>query len=316
MPRLKPGGEHAAMHVQPPSNYEIIFDRHIFDYMLHELHRYPRSEEGGKYLGYLDSGGQNRSTHRNCRVIITDFLPGGPNATRTAVEFLPDGDFQEQLFRQAEKRDGNVEHLGSWHSHHCNGLDRLSGGDVEGYFKTVNKAAYRPDVFVASLVKYLPRGQRDANWIDHFLFVRNHDCFYKITTHVAITDSPTRFADITGHGLVQEQLETQTSKTSQVESSATAWHETEIGRKALAEDKRFFTERFGNNVHATRKAGVITITCGMGVKHIAVSYPMAVHDREMEVNVGSASQTILKIRCDYSHRNVAYTASLNALEYL
>jgi hypothetical protein len=304
------------MHLQPPSDYEIIFDRHIFDYILHELHRYPTSEEGGKYLGYLDLSDQNRDKHHNYRVIITDFLPGGPNATRTAVEFLPDGDFQEKLFRQAEKRDSSVEHLGSWHSHHCNGLDRLSGGDIEGYFKTVNKAAYRPDVFIASLVKHLPRGQRDTNWIDHFLFVRNHDCFYKITNHVTITDSPTRFADITGHSLVNEQPETLTSKRREVEASATAWHETEIGRRALADDKKFFTERFGQNLRATRRDGVITITCGTGSKFIAVSYPPAVHDREIEVNVGSASQTILKIRCDYSHRNVAYAASLNALEYL
>jgi hypothetical protein len=316
MPRLIPRGEHADMRLHLPSNCEIIFDRHIFDYMLHELHRYPTSEEGGKYIGYLDVSNPHRSKDRDCRVMITDFLPGGPNATRTAVEFLPDGDFQEQLFRQAEKRDSNVEHLGSWHSHHCNGLDRLSGGDIEGYFKTVNKAAYRPDVFVASLVKHLPRSPRDMNWIDHFLFVRSDDRFYKITNHVTIADSRTRFADITGHSLINEQPEALTSKHRERESSATAWHETEVGRKTLAEDKRFFAERFGQNLRATRTEGIITIRCGTGLKFIAVSYPAAVDDREIEVNVGSASQTILKIRCDYSHRNVAYTASLNALEYL
>ena len=118
----------------------------------------PKSEEGGKYIGYIDFAEHNRSKDHHYRVIITDFLPGGPNATRTAVEFLPDGEFQEQLYRRAEKRDANVEHLGTWHSHHCNGLDRLSGGDIEGYFRTVNKAAYRPEVFVASLVKHLPKG--------------------------------------------------------------------------------------------------------------------------------------------------------------
>jgi hypothetical protein len=281
---------------------------------LHELRRYPTSEEGGKYVGYIESSEQNRSKASSYRVIITDFLPGGPKATRTAVEFLPDGEFQEGLFRQAERRDRNIEHLGTWHSHHCNGLNHLSSGDIEGYFKTVNKVAYRPDVFVASLVKHIPKSHHDKNWIDHFLFVRNHDTFYKITNHVTITDSPSKFADFTGHILPNEQVDAPIARRNEVESSATVWHETETGRKTLAEDKRFFTERFGPNFRATRKDGVVTITCGMDSKFIAVSYPLAIDDRQIKISIGSTSRTILTIGCDHSDRNVAYAASLSALE--
>jgi len=288
-----------------PSHVDIIFDRRVFEYILHELHRYPTSEEGGKYIGYIDLTKQEKGSDRNYRVIITDFLPGGPNARRTAVEFLPDGEFQEKMFRHAESMDSNVEHVGTWHSHHCNGLDRLSDGDIEGYFKTVNKRAYRPDVFVASLVKQLPRHSHDTSWIDHFLFVRNEEDFYKITSDITIADFPSRFADITGHSLRKEHIE----------AAAALWHETDIGKKTLAEDKRFFTDRFGENLHATRRDGVITITCGTNSKVVAVSYPLGPGGREIKINVGSASRTILRIECDLSDRSVAYAACLNALEH-
>jgi hypothetical protein len=305
MSRLGFRPDRGAMLEQAPAHCDIIFDRHVFDYIVYELQRYPTSEEGGKYIGYIDLTQQDRSNGRNYRVIITDFLPGGPHAKRTAVEFLPDGEFQEKLFRQAENRDNNVEHIGTWHSHHCNGLERLSDGDIEGYFKTVNKRAYRPDVFVASLVKQLPRHPRDTGWIDHFLFVRHQESFYNITGHITIADSPSRFADITGHSLPKAQTE----------ESPAAWHETEIGRKTLAEDKRFFTDRFGENLRATRRNGVIVITCSTGSKLIAVSYPVGPDDREIKINVGSASRTILTMGCDYTDRGVAYAVCLNALEH-
>jgi len=292
--------EHASSHC------EVVFDRHVSEYIIDELQRYPTSEEGGKYIGYVDLNPQSRGRDRNYRVVITDFLPGGPNAKRTAVEFLPDGEFQERLFRQAESRDRNIEHLGSWHSHHCNGLDRLSGGDIEGYFKTVNKRAYRPDVFVASLVKHVPRHLHDTDWIDHFLFVRNEESFYRITRDIKIADHPSSFGDITGHSPGREQLQTQ----------AALWHETEIGKRTLAEDKKFFTDKFGDNFRATRRDGIIKITCGAGSRLISVSYPLAPDEREIKIHVGSASRPTLTIGCDYSDRLVAYAACLSALEHL
>jgi hypothetical protein len=306
MPRLEFRQDRFAMLDHSSSHCEVAFDRQVFEYITYELQRYPTSEEGGKYIGYVDLNPQSSGRDRNYRVIITDFLPGGPNAKRTAVEFLPDGEFQERLFRQAESRDRNIEHLGSWHSHHCNGLDRLSGGDIAGYFKTVNKRAYCPDVFVASLVKHIPRHVHHTDWIDHFLFVRNEDAFYRITHDVKIADCPSNFGDITGHLPRREQLPAQPA----------VWHETEIGRRTLAEDKRFFTERFGDKFRATRRDGIIKITCEAGSKLISVSYPLAPDDREIKVHVGSASHTVLTIGCDYSDRNVAYAASLTALERL
>jgi hypothetical protein len=39
MPRLSSRGEDGAMLEQLPPNCDLIFDTHVFDYMLHELHR-------------------------------------------------------------------------------------------------------------------------------------------------------------------------------------------------------------------------------------------------------------------------------------
>ena len=51
MPRLSSRGEDGAMLEQLPSNCELIFDTHVFDYMVHELHRYPTSAgRGGSTL--------------------------------------------------------------------------------------------------------------------------------------------------------------------------------------------------------------------------------------------------------------------------
>jgi hypothetical protein len=123
--------------------------------------------------------------------------------------------------------------------------------------------------------------------------------------------------DITGHSLPSERGDTyvaRSAKSDRPEPAAT-WHETEIGKKTLAEDKRFFTERFGSNLRATRRDGVITITCRTASKFIAVSYPPGTGDRELKINVGLASRTILTIASDYSDREVAYSASLAALEH-
>src|SRR5437879_7951017 len=112
---------------------EILFDRQVLGFMLEELSRAPSVEEGGKYIGYMLVPGDPRlaslQVDQTARAIaIVDFLPSGPNATRTAVELMPDGPYQEGLFRSIEETDHLVEHVGSWHSHHCNGLRTLSSG--------------------------------------------------------------------------------------------------------------------------------------------------------------------------------------------
>ncbi len=183
---------------------QVAFDRRVLDYIVAELKKSPTVEEGGKYVGYLLQEGSSQLSTLGLELnlpalVVTDFLPSGPNAVRTDVELRPDGEYQDRLFRRLEQIDPEIEHLGTWHSHHCNGLQTLSDGDVSGYHRTVNKRAYRPDYFLALLVTRLPHSTDDVGWIDHFLFARGQNEYDRINDSITIIDCPTRFGRHTGH---------------------------------------------------------------------------------------------------------------------
>src|SRR2546429_4775096 len=171
--------------------------------MLQELSKNPSVEEGGKYVGCLmktdDPLLERIGSRAKQAIVIVDFLPSGPKAKRTSVELMPDGPYQDVLFQRMVRLDPAIEHVGTWHSHHCNGLRTLSDLDVSGYLKTVNKPAYRPDFLVASLVKDVPRSVEDTGWIDHFLFVRGETGHHRITDEVRVVDLVSAFGALTGH---------------------------------------------------------------------------------------------------------------------
>lgn len=304
---------------------EILFDRSVCFYILDELRKHSDVEEGGKYIGYICDPGDPRLQRfdvntRARAMVITDFLPSGPKAVRTAVEFMPDGGYQEILFRQAERLDPAIEHLGTWHSHHCNGLQRLSPGDVEGYFRTVNKALYRPDFFLASLVKHIPINPESVDWIDHFLFVRGVGEYYLTTDHIRVIDWPTIFGAHTGHPQRHQQIVASssgndTAETLQKEPSS-VWYETEGGRKALAEDRRFFRDQFGANVIATRRDSRITLTGQADDKGISVTYPQNPSDKEVSISVLQHGTAILHMHCELPYRKISFTAALAAVHAL
>lgn len=287
----------------------VLMDRCVPAFILEELAKHPDCEEGGKYLGFVENDGGST------RIVITDFLPGGPNAKRTRVEFLPDGNFQERLFRQAERLDNRVEHLGSWHSHHCNGLDRFSEGDISGYFKTVNKSEYRPDIFVASLVTRIPGSIEERDWLHHFLFTRADDQYYRLDNELRIVEVPTTFGEITGHSVrphgksdAQERSYRPSRHNKEDASAAreSSWYESEIGRNVLAEDRRFFGETFGAQVKAVRKDGRIKLL-GMcqGGSVIAIAYPLVPNDILVEVSLLPRTHRPIAISCHLADRLVA-----------
>lgn len=299
---------------------EVWFDRRIFDYMLLELSKNLSVEEGGKYVGYLLKTGdpllQRIGSRAKQAIVIVDFLPSGPNAVRTAVELMPDGPYQETLFREIEQRDTAIEHVGTWHSHHCNGLRTLSNLDVKGYLRTVNKPAYRPDLLVASLVKDVPRTVEDAGWIDHFLFVRGETGHHKITDAVRVVDLVSPFGELTGHSptrreaVLRETAEVQPAP--QQETQASLWFESPESQRVLAEDKRFFDRSF-NSVVASRRDSRVVITARTGVRTLAAAYPRDAADEGMTIMVKVDDSATLRIECAVAHRSAAYRAALAAL---
>jgi hypothetical protein len=285
-----------------PKGIKVRFDARVFDYILNELQRHPGVEEGGKYIGFIDADSQQNEI---CELRIIDFLPGGPRATRTAIEFFPDGDFQDDLFQRAVQRDQAIEHLGTWHSHHCNGLREFSSGDIRGYFKTVNKVAYRPSFFLASLVKQIPTHPHDKHWIDHFLFIKGeNDRFYKITKDIEIIDAPSQFTDLTGHVISHAVTE-----------NVDFWYQTKLGRSTLTEDQQFFRTVLGLTTTATRKAGAISIQGERGGKFIRITYPECPNDDLTKIEVGLA-HPLLSMQCSLGNRLLGLEAGLHALSKL
>ncbi len=103
-------------------------------------------EEGGKLLGYI-------SSHRSKVILqVESYIDSGPNVSNSASHLHPNGSYQEAMFRVVESFHPKIEHLGSWHSHHCNSLNDLSEGDKQGYIRSVNNLHYNLDYFFVLLV--------------------------------------------------------------------------------------------------------------------------------------------------------------------
>ncbi len=300
---------------------QVGLDRRVLSYITEELGKNPHVEEGGKYVGYLLPASDSRL--RDCGfdpkaqvMVITDFLPSGPNATRTAVELQPDGEYQEKLFRHAEKMDHEIEHVGTWHSHHCNGLQTLSSGDLAGYLRTVNRPEYRLDYFLASLVTRLPQGSSDQGWIDHYLFVRGDEECYKINHMIKFIDWRTAFGRITGHLVdfgkrpVPGPTEEETAPVA--DSTSDVWYEMAQSRKILADDKRFFTEHFKGSVTATRRGKSITLIGRTGPVTISMTYPSEPGKSQVTVSVCRDDVVTLEISSELQWRRLAMTAALAA----
>jgi len=302
---------------------QIGIDRRVLSYIVDVLAQNPHVEEGGKYVGYLLSPSDSRLRGFGFgpnvpAMVVTDFLPSGPNATRTAVELQPDGKYQESLFRQLEQIDPEVEHLGTWHSHHCNGLQTLSFGDVAGYLRTVNKTEYRPNHFLASLVTRLPTDASERDWIDHYLFVRNDKEYYKINELVRIIDSPSTFGFVTGHSSHARKVRQDGQGDVACTSSSTSglWYELPEGRKILAEDKSFFTKRFNGDMAATRRGGRIKLTGRVGGVALSITYPENAGASQVTVSLRSDDTVIFDIITELQWRRLAMSAALAAVAEL
>src|SRR5260370_24660650 len=302
-----------------PGNLEVLFDRLVFGHMLSEINKHVTVEEGGKYIGYLFKPGDYRSG--NCDVdpnahalLITDFLPSGPRAVRTEVEFRPDGEYQERLFREIEKVDSAIEHLGTWHTHHCNGLQELSSGDVEGYLRTVNKAKYRLNFFLASLVKRVPADPSELHWVDHFLFVRGMDRYFALTSRITLADCPTRFGDYTGHAArnLSPTRSTGTQFHGNDKTEFDNWYETMAAHRVLSEGTHFFAKKLGDRVLATRNAGRIKLTGHDRHSAPSFTYPASPGEQAILLVLKDHNITVLEISCDLARRELGFVAAIAA----
>lgn len=151
-----------------------------------EIVENPRVEVGGKYVGFITGGARHKTLkerHQALRDLVfevTDYLDDGPGAQRSASFHLGDAEWQTAEFRKLESRHPDIEQLGSWHSHHPNGLRELSRGDIIGYHETVDDPGHNHDYFLVSLGIDL-HGFRTAR---HYLFIREDPRHYEIPGHL------------------------------------------------------------------------------------------------------------------------------------
>jgi beta-lactamase superfamily II metal-dependent hydrolase len=155
----------------------------IFD----ECDKFKRDETGGRVIGTFEEK-DNELTLR-----VTGIIESGPQASRSPVSFFQDGKHQERVFRQIEERHPEIEHLGNWHTHHVNGLQTLSSGDVDTYSRTVNHSKHNTPFFYALLVtaKHRTADPLRRYSVRHYVFRRGDSNYYEIPPElVDIVDEP------------------------------------------------------------------------------------------------------------------------------
>jgi hypothetical protein len=128
-------------------------------------------EEGGKLLGSMNQKGNK------LEIEVISYLDSGPRVDNSSGHLMPDGEYQESVFRVLEKFTSDLDFLGSWHSHHCNGLKELSDGDIRGYLETVNSPQYDVNYFFAMLVTDLRGAKIDRRY---YLFCRGQNNYYEL----------------------------------------------------------------------------------------------------------------------------------------
>jgi hypothetical protein len=178
------GGKQMTLH--HASNVHIILPKAALAVIFDECDLFLHDETGGRIVGtYRDHGGK-------LTIEVSGIIGPGRNARRSPVMLFQDGEYQEQVFRKIEEKYPKIEHLGTWHTHHVNGLQTLSGGDITTYTKTVNHQNHNTNFFYALLVvgKNKSKDPLERYSVKHFIFHRGDDRFYEIAPrHVEIVDS-------------------------------------------------------------------------------------------------------------------------------
>lgn len=155
----------------------------VFD----ECDGFDRDETGGRVIGSYQE-------HKNkLEIRVTGIIEAGPQARRSAVSFFQDGAYQEQVFRRIEDQHREIEHLGNWHTHHVNGLQHLSDGDIETYYRNVNHPNHNTSFFYALLVTAKHRSSDPLRryTVKHYLFRRGEERIYELHgRQVEIVDAP------------------------------------------------------------------------------------------------------------------------------
>jgi hypothetical protein len=268
-----------------PATLRVVVPLQVAHRFTQEILAHPQVEVGGKYVGFI--GGTKRSESLEERheamsrlvLEVVDYIDDGPRAERTPTFHHGDAQFQTEEFRKLEARLPEIEHLGSWHSHHPNGLNSLSSGDVDGYRETVNAQGHNHDFFLASL------GTDSRGFVSarHFLFVRGDEHYYELADeNLVVTDGPGAAGTAT--------VSPEPAALGPAPLSVPGWTDSRQGQERLARDRALVSEYKGlrHVVRSDRIAvtGQLTFEGRIPVT-LHLLYPSSVHaaDGLMKVSV-------------------------------
>ena len=153
---------------------EVFIPKKALDAIYDECDQFQVDETGGRIIGRYQNKG------KKYKIEVLGIIGPGPDAKRSATSFFQDGDYQEQVFREVERRQPDIEHLGNWHTHHVNGLATLSSGDRATYQRIVNHEKHNTDFFYAILVVEKKHRGNPRYDIKHFFLRRNDPEIYEI----------------------------------------------------------------------------------------------------------------------------------------
>lgn len=166
-------------------SFQITIAKGALESIFDECDLYDSHETGGRLIGAY------KKTDDGLDIKLLGVIGPGPEAQRSAVSFFQDGAYQEGVFRKIEEAHPDVEHLGNWHTHHCNGLATLSQGDHTTYHRIVNHEKHNTDFFYALLVVKKNHSGNQRYQIKHFIFHRNDSRVDEVpASHVRVVDGP------------------------------------------------------------------------------------------------------------------------------
>lgn len=185
------------MKFHSTNKVRLVIPKAALNTVFDECDGFDQDETGGRVIGtYQINDGR-------LDIAVTGIIEAGPQARRSNVEFFQDGAYQEQIFRKIEDRHREIEHLGNWHTHHVNGLQHLSGGDIETYHRTVNHPNHNTPFFYALLVTAKHRSSDPLRRysVKHYVFRRGDEHIYELHGgQVEIVDAPLVWpAEASGH---------------------------------------------------------------------------------------------------------------------
>lgn len=255
-------------------------------------------EEGGKFLGKIYENGNQIS------VSIYTYIDVGPKASNSPTHVMPDGNHQEYLFRLIENYDSEIEHVGSWHSHHSNGYQNLSNGDMETYVYNVNDRNYNLDWFFVMLVTRLKKQSVEAKY---YLFHRDDERVYVIPQeYIKETNNNYKYENIlheVEHSTYSDRNQRPKFRAEFVRDHH-AKDEEYMMNKIRLDDKNWFRDNYPSaRMYQSKKDSSInwrwSISTNKGVMEIKYIYP-----ENANKSLGNAMLVIKRGETEVSHINI------------